>query len=133
MDVRRGVRREGYTQALGLTLLAGLPLYACGRLLSAISMVWIADGRPMGGAVAALGAALGVLVTGLSGLSRLGAPSLLLFLLIVLSGTALLQGSMLEGLEEVHAAGGDGLPGSEVGMGSKSEMESKPESEMEPS
>ena len=128
-----GFGARATTQALGLTLLAGLPLYACGRLLSAISMVWIADGRPMGGAVAALGAALGVLVTGLSGLSRLGAPSLLLFLLIVLSGTALLQGSMLEGVEEVHAAGGDGLLGSEVGMESKSEMESKHESEMEPS
>ena len=114
------------TQALGLALLAGLPLYACGRLLAAISTVWIADGPPRAGAVAALGAALGVLATGLSGLSRLGAPSLLLFFLIVLSGTALLQGWILEGAVE-----------SDTDVPSESNVDleplAKPESEMKPS
>ena len=74
----------------------------------------------------ALGAALGVLATGLSGLSRLGAPSLLLFLLIVLSGTALIQGWILEGTV---------VSDTDVPSESNVDLEplGKPESEMKPS
>ena len=80
------------TQALGLALLAGLPLYACGRLLRGISAVRMMAGLTGDGALASLGAAAGVLVTGLGALSGVGAPSFVLFLLVILSGAALLQG-----------------------------------------
>ena len=87
------------TQALGLALLAGLPLYTGGQLLAAIS----ADGSGRGGggdggpvgAFATLGACAGVLVTGLSGLGRVGVPSLMFFMLMALSGAALVQGWLL--------------------------------------
>lgn len=97
----RGFGAEAATQALGLAVLGGLPLYASGRLLVAISTVSTSVVRSSSGAFASLGAALGVLVAGSSGLSRLGAPSLLLFFLIVLSGAALMQGSALGELQEV--------------------------------
>ncbi len=123
-----GFGADARMQALGLALLGGLPLYACGRLLAAIytmSMVSTIGGRANSGAPAALGAALGVLVTGSSGLSRLGAPSLLLFFLIVLSGTALMQGAILE---EPQAVADDGEVTIEAGPGSE-EVVSNPESE----
>lgn len=90
-----GFGADGRSQALGLAMLGGLPLYACGRLLAGISTVATAVGRSSPGAFASLGAALGVLLTGYSGLSRLGAPSLLLVVLVFLSGAALMQGSIL--------------------------------------
>ena len=93
------------SQVLGLALLGGLPLYACGRLLAAISTISMTGGRQISGAFASFGAALGVLVTGSSGLSRLGAPSLLLFFLVALSGTALIQGSILREIHVVSAEG----------------------------
>ena len=96
------------TQAFGLAFLAALPLYACGRLLAAIATVRIGERRVEPGAMAAVGGALGVLVAGFSGLARLGAPSLLLFLLIVLSGTALLQGWILESFEQASEEAPDG-------------------------
>lgn len=88
------------SQAVGLALLAGLPLYASGYLLVAIAAAPVGEARQRIGAFAAFGAAAGVLMTGLSGLARVGAPSLLLFLLVVLSGAALVQGSVLEAPEE---------------------------------
>ena len=90
-----GFGGNGRSQALGLAMLGGLPLYACGRLLAGISTTAITVGRSSPGAFASLGAALGVLITGSSGLSRLGAPSLLLVVLVLLSGAALVQGSVL--------------------------------------
>lgn len=84
------------TQAFGLAFVAALPLYACGRLLAAISTVRITRRGVEPGAVAALGGALGVWVAGSSGLARLGAPSLFLFLLMTLSGAALMHGWILE-------------------------------------
>ena len=93
-----GASRLG--QALGLTLLAGLPLYAGGRLLRGISAVRMMVGRTGDGALAFLGAAAGVLVTGIGALSGVGVPSFTLFLLVILSGTALLQGWVLKPLEE---------------------------------
>ena len=100
------------TQAFGLAFVAALPLYACGRLLAAISTVRITRQRGIEpGAVAALGGALGVLVAGSSGLARLGAPSLMLFLLMALSGAALMHGWILEagreGLESPSDASGE--------------------------
>jgi len=91
----KGFGGDGRSQALGLAMLGGLPLYACGRLLAGISTAAITVGRSSPGAFASLGAALGVLITGSSGLSRLGAPSLLLVVLVLLSGAALVQGSVL--------------------------------------
>ena len=88
------------TQALGLALLAGLPLYACGRLLRGISAVRMMAGLTSDGSLAALGAAAGVLVTGLGALSGVGVPSFVFFLLVILSGAALLQGWVLTSIEE---------------------------------
>ncbi len=88
------------TQGLGLALLAGLPLYACGRLLRGISAVRMMAGLSGDGALASLGAAAGVLVTGLGALSGVGVPSFVLFLLVVLSGAALLQGWVLKPIGE---------------------------------
>lgn len=92
------------SQALGLALLAGLPLYAGGRLLRGISTVRMMAGLPGDGALASVGAAAGVLVTGLGALSGVGVPSFALFLLVMLSGAALLQGWVLVPLEEGIAA-----------------------------
>ena len=92
------------TQALGLALLAGLPLYAGGRLLRGISTVRMMAGLTGDGALASLGAAAGVLVTGLGALSGVGVPSFALLLLVILSGTASLQGWVLKPLEESIAA-----------------------------
>ncbi len=88
------------TQALGLALLGGFPLYACGRLLRSINAVRMMAGHTGDGASASLGAAGGVLVSGLGALSGVGVPSFVLFLLVILSGAALLQGWVLEPLEE---------------------------------
>ena len=89
-----------FTQALGLALLGGLPLYSCGRLVRAISAVRMMAGHKGESATASLGAAVGVLVTGLGALSGVGVPSFVLFLLVMLSGAALLQGWVLEPLDE---------------------------------
>ena len=56
------------------------------------------------GALASLGAAAGVLVTGLGALTRVGVPSFVLFLIVILSGTARLQGWVLRP-EELNTAG----------------------------
>ena len=99
------------TQGLGLALLAGLPLYACGQLLAAISAHGIGIGGVRTGAFATIGAGAGVLMTGLSGLGRVGVPSLMFFMLMILSGAALVQGWLLED-EGSPALGG---PESEAG------------------
>jgi hypothetical protein len=88
------------TQAIGLALLAGLPLYACGRILAGINAVRMTADLPGSGAFASLGAAVGVLVTGLGAISGVGVPSFVLFLFVLLSGTARLQGWVLEPIEE---------------------------------
>ena len=95
-----GFDARPFSQAVGLALLAGLPLYASGHLLAAVAAVRVGEALPRIGAFAAFGAAAGVLMTGLSGLARVGASSLLLFLLVALSGSALVQGWILEEPEE---------------------------------
>jgi hypothetical protein len=92
------------TQGLGLALLAGFPLYAGGRLLRGISTVRMMAGLTGDGALASLGAAAGVLITGIGALSGVGVPSFALFLLVILSGAALLQGWVLQPPEERIAA-----------------------------
>ena len=97
------------TQALGLALLGGLPLYACGHLLRGIGVVRMMTGQTGDGAYASLGAAVGVLVTGLGALSGIGVSSFVLFLLVILSGAALLQGWVLTPVKESMAAVGNDL------------------------
>ena len=92
------------TQAIGLALLAGLPLYACGRILGGINAVRMSVGLTGSGASASLGAAAGVLATGLGAVSGVGVPSFVLFLLVLLSGTARLQGWALKP-EALHPVG----------------------------
>ena len=103
-DVFAAFGASAMTQALGLALLAGLPLYACGHLLRGINAVRMMTGLTGDGALASLGAAAGVLVTGLSALTRVGAPSFVLFLIVILSGTARLQGWVLRP-EALNSAG----------------------------
>ena len=100
-----GFEASAITQSVGLALLAGLPLYACGRLLRGIDVVRMMVGSTRDGAVAALGAASGVLVTGLGALTGIGVPSVVLFLLVILSGAALLQGWVLEPMAKTFEAG----------------------------
>ena len=95
-----GFEASRMAQAIGLALLAGLPLYACGRLVGGIDAVRMTAGLSGCGAVASLGAAAGVLVTGLGAVSGVGVPSFVLFLLVLLSGTARLQGWVLGPVEE---------------------------------
>ncbi len=95
-----GFGASSMAQALGLALLAGLPLYACGRLLKGIGTVRSMAGLTNDGAIGSLGAATGVLVTGLGALSGVGVPSFVFFLLVILSGAALLQGWVLKPIEE---------------------------------
>lgn len=92
---KAGFGARAGTQALGLALLAGLPLYMGGQLLAAISADESGRGGGGVGAFATLGACAGVLVTGLSGLGRVGVPSLMFFMLMALSGAALVQGWLL--------------------------------------
>jgi hypothetical protein len=91
--VTQGLGATALTQGVGLALMGGLPLYASGSLLAAMAQM-AREAAPPGlvGAAAAGGACLGILVAGGVGVSRIGGPSLLLFTLTFLSGTALFQG-----------------------------------------
>ncbi len=109
------------TQALGLALLAGLPLYAAGRLVRGISTVRMMAGVTGDGALASLGAAAGVLATGMGALSGVGVPSFALFLLVILSGTALLQGWVLKPLEESVAAAEESVAAAEESIATAEE------------
>lgn len=85
-------------QGLGLALVAGLPLYACGGVLG--GMAASGDGHPGSpsgvGAAAFLGAALGIAATGLT-LPKVPTPaSLLVICLVLLSASGLLFGSILD-------------------------------------
>jgi hypothetical protein len=88
-------------QGFGLALLAGLPMFGCGAILGGLGSVSIADesgtfSRPS--ASAALGAALGFIVTGLL-LPRAPIPaSLLVGCLVLLSGAGMVYGAVLSAL-----------------------------------
>jgi hypothetical protein len=93
----RGLGGVPLTQGTGLALLGALPLYTCGLVLRALSAVSARSREPFGVAgPAALGASAGILFTGMMGITRVGAPSLLLFSLMLLSGSALIQGWLLD-------------------------------------
>lgn len=96
-----GMGGAALTQGLGLALLGGLPPYAAGLLLAGMGHHAFErdDPRSVGGP-AALGASTGVLFTGTIGMARVGAPALLLLLLMGLSVTALVQGWVLSAAEE---------------------------------
>lgn len=90
-------------QGLGLALLAGLPIFACGTLLGGMGAM--AEGNESGalprpGAAAALGAGLGFIATGAL-LPRAPIPaSLLVGCLMLLSGGGMIYGAMVgEGAE----------------------------------
>jgi len=99
-----------FHQGLGLALLGGLPLYGVGAVLGGMGRLE-ADRRGEGGgvgsapdrdrpvpvAVAALGGALGVVVTGLVLFRWLQPVSILLLCVVVTSSAALSHGWILEG------------------------------------
>jgi len=89
----QGSETTAVSQALGLALLGGLPLYAAGNLLGAMASLRARLGGigPRIGASCAFGAAIGIMAAGY-GVPRLSAPSVLLFLMVLLSGGALIQG-----------------------------------------
>lgn len=91
--LRPGAVATVVSQAFGLALLGGLPLYAAGNLFGTMASLRELRGNvgPRIGASAALGAALGVMAAGY-GVPRLSAPSVLLFLMVLLSVGALIQG-----------------------------------------
>jgi hypothetical protein len=103
-------------QGVGLAVLAALPLYACGLVLGGMGTVAADDvtGRlPAPGAAAALGAALGFVLTGAL-LPRAPIPaSLLVACLVLLSAGGMIYGVVLASRPVVHvrgirhAAGGD--------------------------
>jgi hypothetical protein len=103
------------SQGLGLAVLAALPLYACGLVLGGMSAVSAADSRggvPGPGAAAALGAALGFMLTGVL-LPRAPLPaSLLIACVVLLSAGGMIYGIVLSSRPVVylraerHAAGG---------------------------
>lgn len=85
-------------QGLGLALLAGLPLFACGAVLGGMGSAAQSDvphRLPRPGAAAALGAGLGFVVTGAL-LPRAPIPaSLLVGCLVLLSASGMMYGVML--------------------------------------
>ena len=95
-----GTEATAVSQAMGLALLGGLPLYAAGNLLGTMASLREIRGcvGPRIGASGAFGAAIGIMAAGY-GVPRLSAPSVLLFLMVLLSAGALIQGV---GLVEVR-------------------------------
>jgi hypothetical protein len=90
-------------QGLGLTVLAGLPLLACGSVLGGMGALAEADPSrrlPRPGATAALGAALGFVVTGALLPRAPIAASLLVGCLVLLSAGAMVYGTMVGGITD---------------------------------
>lgn len=96
--LRSGQVATPVMQAMGLTLLGGLPFYAAGNLLGAMAGLGrlLPRTRTRVGTAAAMGATLGILSGGYA-VPRLSAPSVLFFLMVTLSGAALIQGFSLSG------------------------------------
>lgn len=97
------------SRGLGLALLGGLPLYAAGAVLGALRQLRgrsdVASTSRIG-AVAALGAAAGVLTTGLALIAWLRPVSILLLCVVLVSVAALLHGWILEGAGNASPAEG---------------------------
>lgn len=109
-----------FGQGLGLALLAGMPLFACGTLLGGMGAMAECDesgALPRPGAAAALGAGLGFVATGAL-LPRAPIPaSLLVGCLMLLSGGGMIYGSMMgegpggrEGDSEASVGDETGVP-----------------------
>ncbi len=92
-------------QGLGLAVLAALPLYGCGLVLGGMAAVARDDsagGLPGPGPAAALGAALGFVITGTL-LPRAPIPaSLLVVCLVLLSAGGMIYGAVLARRPVVH-------------------------------
>lgn len=105
------------SQGIGLAVLAALPLYACGLVLGGMRAVADADvtARISGpGAAAALGAALGFVLTGAL-LPRAPIPaSLLVACLVLLSAGGMIYGIVLASRSVVHVRGTRHAAGGEV-------------------
>ena len=88
----------GLGQGVGLGFLGGLPLFSVGSLLGAMSRPddLGRPSRPLVGAPAVFGAAVGFLLSGSILLPNAAAYTLYLFCLVMLSGGALLQGWVLD-------------------------------------
>ncbi|HUF74933.1 MAG TPA: hypothetical protein VMM35_01585, partial [Longimicrobiales bacterium] len=104
-------------QGLGLAVLAALPLYACGLVLAGMSAVAADDplGRLRGpGAAAALGAAVGFVLTGAL-LPRAPIPaSLLVACLVLLSAGGMIYGIVLASRPVIHVRATRHSAGSDV-------------------
>lgn len=100
-------------QGLGLALLAGLPLFACGSVLGGMASAAETDahGRlPRPGAAAALGAGVGFVITGALLLRAPIPASLLVGCLVLLSASGMMYGVMLgEGRGAVEPLAGETL------------------------
>lgn len=110
--LRPGTDATAVSQALGLTLLGGLPLYAAGNLFGTMASLRELRGGvgPRIGASGAFGAAIGIMAAGYV-VPRLSAPSVLLFLMVLLSGGALLQGvGLVEVPDEMDGEAGTTPP-----------------------
>lgn len=108
-------------QALGLSLLAALPLFTCGTVLGGMGSVMrsVPPGRLREpGAAAALGAGLGFVLTGFL-LPRAPIPaSLIVGCLVLLSGAGLVYGGVLSELEDpAEVPGAEDATGAEDASG----------------
>jgi hypothetical protein len=95
-------------QGLGLAFTAGLPLYACGTVLggmASLEEVGFPKRRRLVGAAAAVGAAVGFVVTGAT-LTYVPTPaSLLLVCIVILSSGALTFSAVLESAQPLASSG----------------------------
>ena len=101
------------TRGLALALLAAAPLYATGALLGVMADLRTDAGVRGPGSAAAAGAALGAVCTGVL-LVRAVAPfAMHVFILVGVSGGALLHGATLDHLVELASERGAGASGPE--------------------
>jgi len=97
-NFRGDLQGSGLGQGAGLAFLGGLPLFSIGSLLGAMSRPddLGRPSRPLVGAPAVFGAAVGFLLCGSFLLPSVAPYTLYLFCLVMLSGGALLQGWVLD-------------------------------------
>jgi hypothetical protein len=95
-SVQGGLAGEAASRGIGLALLAALPLYACGALLGAMSATrTYRERRSFVGASAVAGATLGIALAGYVLVTVLVPVSIYAFCLVLLSGGALVHGSLI--------------------------------------
>lgn len=93
-----GFGAVGRAQAIGLALVGALPVYGSGVLLAGMVRFNTSVGGAAGGvgSAATLGAAAGMATTGIWALTELYPPSIFLFILVLLSASALVHGGVLD-------------------------------------